>query len=648
MADGKVTVELSVQDAQALAAWQRGRKGIEDMKRELGGVGSETKKSARASSDMVTQFVGGFARMATGALTFSKAISLASSEYDAMIARQKAAAGFQVSVAGAQRAALRNLSGTELTPKQLDERLRAIQAATGADLGALNKSAADVLSARGTISEAEAVGQISAVAKMDASMAPDEMSKIAGAALDIRKAFGGGAEQAVGALLTAQQTARVTDTQAFATSAVPALFAMSMRGDTFRESSALYSTLSQQSADVTGERSGTAMIRFAQQIVQATAAVDQLKDASVTARMEFLLSGDAEGEEIRRSLVGNLNRDYEASSTLADQEYDPTHKAKLTGEAKQFFTLIELLERGSPTRKAYQATLAATPEYGQAGKRFHENLQAQADLGLQATARIEEMGRGALQTAQSHELEAKAAATKESLEKVLEQVGGFGRPLSYWLGAETGKFSPFMFRSQLAAEGLAAPETALIETARVAEARLAKAEASGDAAVPEHAAKVAALKSIASQARAEAEAETNRRIQQTIVAAKARPAMEVRSLAAKIRENRARDERTRQAAEELYPAGVSTIRLPPKAKPSAAQQRAERSAFEPRQPAADLADALRPAERQRKADADKLLEKQDELVDLLRRIADNTSAGGTRTAPAYAAPQRQPPVIGGN
>lgn len=637
MADGKVTVELSVQDAQALAAWQRGRAGIGQMGAELKTVNKTVKENQGAGEQLATKLVAGFARMATGALSLAKAISFAKAEYDAMIAREKAAAGFQLSAAGAQRAALRNLSGSELTPRQLDQKLKAVQAETGADLTALYQSAADVLSARGVMDEATAVAQIGSVAKMDASMAPDEMSKIAGAALDIRKAFGGGAEQAIGAMLTAQQTARVTSTQDFAMNAVPALFALSTRGDTFRESSALYSTISQQSADVTGRRSGTAMIRFAQQVVQATQSIDDLKKASVTARMEFLVGGSAEGEAVRRKLVGNLNREFDASSQLAEQEADPTQKAALSAEAKQFFALIELLERGSPTRKAYQAALAATPEYEDAGQRFEQNIAAQRQLGLQKTARIAEIGRGALQTAQQDELAANTGQVRKDLEELLEQVGAFGRPGGHFVGLETGAASKFSAQAVLARQGLAPPETALRAAADVAEARLKAAEASGEASMPENAQKKAALANYVARIRAEADKEANTRLKAVAEEYLARgraPAMDVRGIGARLRADEAKRKTREEAAEAINPlAGQSTIRAPAARNPTAAADRA-------------LADALRPAERQRKLDADALLTKQDQIVDLLKAVAENTAPrGGAR--PTRAATS-QPPTIGGN
>jgi hypothetical protein len=361
MADGKVTVQLTVKDAEALRAWKRAQKGIGEMADELRRVKGETgqvsqsmKLATFAGGDMAGKLVSGFARMAVGALSLSKAIGLAKSEYDAMIGREKAAAGFQVSLASAQRAALRNLSGSELTPQQYDEAVKKISATTGADLTNLHQGAADVLSARGTLTETESLKQLGAVAKLDASMAVAEMKTLAGAALDIRKNFGGDAQQALGAILTGQQTARVTTTEAYAMNAVPALAALAQRGDSFREASALYATISQQSADQTGARSGTALVQFAKQVMTATASVQELKDAnaSVTKRMEWLLSGGAAAEAIRLELVGNLNKDHDAAAALAEQADDPTERAKLTGEAKQIFTLMELLNSSSATRKA--------------------------------------------------------------------------------------------------------------------------------------------------------------------------------------------------------------------------------------------------------------------------------------------------------
>ncbi|MGH7139249.1 MAG: hypothetical protein ACREHD_26180, partial [Pirellulales bacterium] len=342
MSDGKVIVTLSVQDAEAVRAWQRAKQGIGAMQQELKGTKTAANESQAAGQEMVDNLVTGFARMATGALSIQKAVQLVNREYAELVARDKAAGGFQVSLAGAQRAMLRNLSFSEMTPEQAQARIAEIQKRTGGDLAAITDAASDALSARGQLSEPEALTQLEAVVKLDPSLDRAAMKTLTGAALDIRKVYGGTSEQAVGAMLTAQQTARVTSSDQFAMNAVPAMANLSQLGDSFKQASALFSTISQRSADQTGARSGTAMIQFAKQVMNATASVQKLKDANanMSDRWAWLVSGAPEAEGERKKLVGNLNKEYDATQALVDAEDDPAQKAKLSGEAKQYFVLI--------------------------------------------------------------------------------------------------------------------------------------------------------------------------------------------------------------------------------------------------------------------------------------------------------------------
>lgn len=492
MADGKVIVTLSVQDAQALAAWQRGKEGIGQMGAELGKVKKVAAEVPTEAERMADSLVSSALKAVTGYVSLRTAIGLVRREYDEMVARQEAAAGFQVSTAHAQRAALRNLSLQELTPAQLQDRLRETQGATGADLGALYQSASGVLSARGKVSESEALDQLTAVARMDASLAADEMQKLAGAALDIRKAFGGTPEQALGALLVSQQTARVEDTVLFAHNAVPALFALQKGGDTYREASALYATVSQESADVEGARSSNAVINFGKQLENATAAIEDLRGKGTVARMEFLTSGAPEAEEIRTKLVGNL-----------DAEADTLDKAHLTSEAKQFRALIGLLTKGSATQKAFEEVRAATPEYEATGERYEQNQQAQRALGLQRAARVAEAGKGAVQTLKQDEREAIRGQVRKDLGEFLAQLGGFGGMLPGGFAdrmIETGFFGEMLGPQSEFAIGNQNP---ILRAIKILDERKRRAEESGEAADPANQAKVQALDEYLDKLRAE-------------------------------------------------------------------------------------------------------------------------------------------------
>lgn len=644
MADGEVTITMTIQDAAAMLAWRRQRDGVQSVAKEMGGA-----KKAQADWFGVPgadKMISGFAKMAAGALSVSSAIGLANREYEAMLARGKAAASFQVNLAGAQRAVIRNLSGQELSVKQVDEATKKIEGETGADAAAVWSAISNVLSARGTISETEAVKQVGAVAKMDPSMVQDEMAEIAGAALDMRKAFGGTPEQALGAMLTAQQTARVVTTQDFARNASPALLGLSGFGDSYREASALFSTISQQSADVSGRRSGTAAIRFAQQLAEATATIEDLKGASTEARRQWLVSGAPEAEAIRRKLLGSMRRDYDESETHEKAESDPTQKAELHAEAKQFLALLELIQPGSKTFKAYEEAYLATPEYSQAGKRYDQNIEAQQQLGLQKTARQAEIARGSLQIAQQAEARATVSQIRTGLEQLLEQVGGFGRPAGSLIGAETGFLSGFasiaegkgtgenLFSAKRTAPQGETREIRTIDAAiAVAKSRLENAKTYGQFEDTEYAKEREAIENYIARQRAERQKlvdELARRKSEAplglIATARQRQSASV-SAAAKAQPSR--------SSEQGEPLGLI-------ASPRQRQEAADSDEVR------KLRAESEAAERKHQADRDALLKSVEKLGELMGEVAKNTQPDKHRATFPSPAPQRPPATIGGN
>lgn len=429
MPNGNVTIVMKAADAELLRAWQRAREGPAQYEQELRRVKGQGGQLQQSSEGMFRSIGAGFARAAASTLGFAgglrlahQAVGLLRKEYDELLKRQGAAENFQTGVAGAQRAALRNL-GTDLSAKELQSTVGQIAGETGADQATLYNAAAGVLSARGKFSSQEALGQLAAVTRLDPTMAPQDLQSLAGGTLDIRKAFGGTAEQAIGGVLIGQQTARVEETGQYARNIVPALIGLKNFGQEFREASALVSAITQQSADVEGARSGTASIQFAKEVTAATLPVKELQGKGLTERLEYLRTGQERGdkraEQIRRSLVGGF--DTEALKAGVDE------KGSLTGEAKQYTAMIGLLTRGSDAMAAYEEALSQTPRLEEGQRVYQRKIEEQREVGIQTTARTTETFRAAQQTRLGDEREGLLGATKEGLEEYLTQLGGFGQ-----------------------------------------------------------------------------------------------------------------------------------------------------------------------------------------------------------------------------
>ncbi|HWA98778.1 MAG TPA: hypothetical protein VG713_09815 [Pirellulales bacterium] len=417
-----VTIKLSLDDAEAVRKWQKFKQeGPGAVADEVDRIGKSAGRAQSSMSSMlgnvVSQVTGvrmAFTGVGIAIAGITAGAAILKREWEEMIARRKSAGDFQTQLAPAQRSLLRNFGRNEdLSIQQLDSGIRQIARSTGSDLAAVYSATGGALSARAPGTPAsEVLRRVAAGARLDPSLSAGELQSLSGASLDFQKAFGGTPEQALGAILDSQRTARVETTQQFAQNVVPALIGLKNFGGGYRQSSALISAITQESADVEGARSGTAAIQLAKQIEQATARVDSLKGKGTTERIDYLLSGDKRAESIRRSLVGSFDQSINAAT---DQG--------LTSEAKQYTAVRGLLIKGSSVRRMYDEALASTADIGDAQAVYESNLRAQEQIGSLRTARLSETFRGAQQALLLNEKMGSEGVARQGLEDYLKQSG---------------------------------------------------------------------------------------------------------------------------------------------------------------------------------------------------------------------------------
>lgn len=418
MADQQVNIQFSASDQNLLAMWDKMRrdgpeKTLESLK-QLKAMSGATKSDFEK---MATAIIGGLSAAQLAQKALNVAIQEGVDKYRQMVQNQREAASFQVSAAGAQRAALRNLSpGGDVSPQQLVSGITGIAKSTGADINSLYQAVGGSLSATGKMPQSEAVKQLAAVAKLDPSLAGGEMKALVGASLNIRKAFGGTPEQAIGAMLAGQQTARVEDTGQYAANVVGPLAGLAGFGGDFRSSSAIIAAISQESADAQGAMSGTAAITLAKQVQEHTANVKSLEGKGTAERLAWLRS-DA-GATIRNRMLGTMSADNRSKGVDA--------KGELTGEAKTIVAMAGLLTPGSSTMQAYEAALANTPAIENAGAFYDSTIAAQQGLTFQRTARTAEVFGGATQKFLSRGKEALAGEVRGELFKTIGHLNGVG------------------------------------------------------------------------------------------------------------------------------------------------------------------------------------------------------------------------------
>jgi hypothetical protein len=317
-----------------------------------------------------------------------KALQMIGAEMDANAQRGERAADHQLSLTRSTRAMIRNLgvgSGSQFTPAAAVAEVQNIAAATGATQAAVMEAGGGVLSARGSFDERTAFDALRKTATLDPSLGGKEMALLSGSALDIRKAFGGTNEQALGMLMAGQQTARVEEVGQYAQNIIPAVLGLSSEsyGLNAKEAFGLTSTFTLLSGDKRGAESGTGAIQFVKQVVEATNQVRGKKFGSFSERLEFLRS-DPQGRQIRNTMVGVLG----GQLTQAKRAGGPG--AELTGEARSLPSMIGLLTDGSKAQAEYGAMMAATPSMDAADELYRANLASQNSVGLLRVAKVDE------------------------------------------------------------------------------------------------------------------------------------------------------------------------------------------------------------------------------------------------------------------
>lgn len=431
MADGMVSIEIAAKLGEALRNFDALAAGVGKVVSKL----DEANQKGKGTDDAGKKGADNFEKMASSAgraliaitgigtatAAFVKGLQLANAELDAITKRQASAAQHQVSLAGSTRSMIRNLGvGSDLTAPQAVAEVQKIALDTKASQDAVMQAASGVLSARGRFSAGEALGQLRATARLDPSMTGADLQTLAGSGLDIRKAFGGSAEQAIGLILAGQQTARVEDTAQFAKNAIPAALGLSqkMYGMKADQAFGLYAAFTQATGDKTGEQSKTSVLTFGQQIMKLPGMDGMSLDQRIAA-----LRDDPKYARHKSMLFGSLGQLYGVDAAAMGRIRKGEKVDALHGEAAQLPAMFGILTPGSSVAAEYDAARRAMPTMEGAGAFYGQNVAMAQSVDLFTPARISEAARARVQQFQSDPNRAAAGAVMQAFETVLPESG---------------------------------------------------------------------------------------------------------------------------------------------------------------------------------------------------------------------------------
>jgi hypothetical protein len=260
-----VTIDLDVNDAQAVRAWQRGKQAIAEFDK----TGAKAGKTFGGMFASTTKAIAGAAAGFAGVGSVLGGILLAANQLRAEWAnitqQQAAAAQSNLTFEQSLAQAVRNASGIF---EAADVRQRSLALAAGANISPAKAAGiiGSAVTSTGVTNAAEADVAISS-ARAAAIYAPDldatGTEALAGVAASGAKRFGVSPEAYIGYLQQVAGQANVRELTPLIENVAPVLSNLSEFGFSPAGAGSLVSTLTQGLGDTTGETSGTAAINFA-------------------------------------------------------------------------------------------------------------------------------------------------------------------------------------------------------------------------------------------------------------------------------------------------------------------------------------------------------------------------------------------------
>lgn len=267
------------------------------------------------------------------------------SDLDALYERQKRFRDYNVKFGTAVRDTLLNFEADETiaTGKDVEDQILKVAMSTGATPSDVAGALSAAFSARGTLSNKDAVNAVEQAFRL----APGDMQtakELATRSLDLSNISGSrDPREAMGLLLQAGSAARPEDIASFGRAAVPAIASAMSVGDSMQEATELFSFFTNVTGDKTGNTSGTATTNFAVRLAEFVPtekakdergrfkvplpAIKAYEEASNTAERLDILQ---RSESMRRQFYSKVSFGSESASFIKQLlESDPTVMGQL-------------------------------------------------------------------------------------------------------------------------------------------------------------------------------------------------------------------------------------------------------------------------------------------------------------------------------
>lgn len=375
MADNDIRITFLAQQTDLLAALTKQATELNKLSTKWSEVKTKADEAGKSQGDAIEngladmgRFAGSLAGVGSAAAGVLTVVSALKAEYADLVSRQKAAATEQLSLAQKQAEAIRNL-GQDKTIKSGDDlqtRIRQMSERTGLSETVLTGVTSGALSARGELSADKALAAVEAAATLAPDLGESGLTESAMGAMGLIRR-GASPKEALGFLLSIGKTSPIKSLENTMKNVAPAINRVAGFGGSSAESGALVSALATGMEDRTGEESGTAAVRLAEQLAE------RLPGMKSTAERIDAIRKDP---KLRNKLFGATGGTFQVTDETGRKRSQ--HFPQLEARAGAVTAYRELLGFGGKvgsTGNAFDAFLKETPNVGpQAAMLFDEEV----------------------------------------------------------------------------------------------------------------------------------------------------------------------------------------------------------------------------------------------------------------------------------
>lgn len=267
-------------------------RGLQRQREILQAATPQIQSATAKAAEFVKEFLG----IGTAAAGITAAAQALKAEYDALVNRQRQVLATQQTFGQAFRETLINFAADDtVSEDELFGKIQGIAQRTRTDPTIATQAATQALSARGALSNQQALDSVESALKLQPNNLP-AAQQMSSRALDLLKSApqGTSLDSVFGFLLQLQQGTEIANLAQLGDTAVPAILSTATRGDSFEQGGELFATLNNLMADQEGRNTRTAQIALSEQLAQSlpnlgsTAERIAFMQANPQARAEFL------------------------------------------------------------------------------------------------------------------------------------------------------------------------------------------------------------------------------------------------------------------------------------------------------------------------------------------------------------------------